>query len=274
MKKYNRIYINGASDVAGGGLYKDSVKEWYKKQHNIRYENEKDVTFGKFLADELGYDYVNDALCGSGAPRLVRTTFDFIRNIGIEEAKKTIFILQIHNVISRLEYYCNQIDDYVVVNAGYYPNGKLEWIESSNDYANPNNSLEFYENISKELSPFVKKYHNPMLYERKIKMELIGLFSFFQLHNIPFFLELSDNFFWTGDSKIDYTIFPLDFFEQHSVSIDGYGGIGGWAMGHNRLIVNDTNGYSDDNHPSIEAHKEFGLKLKYFILKKLEDSEN
>jgi hypothetical protein len=271
MKKYKRIYINGASDSAGGGLYKQTAKDWYKNNHNLKYENEKDVTFGKFLADELNYEYVNDALCGSGAPRLVRTTFDFIREVGIEEAKKTIFILQIHNVISRLEYYCNEINDYVIVNTGYYPNGKLEWIETSNDYANPNNSLEFYENISKELSVFLKKYHNPMLYNTKIKMEFIGLFSFLKLYNIPFFLELSDNFFWTGDSKIDNSFFPIDFFDKHSIKIDGYGSVGAWATGYNKLLMHETNNYCNDNHPGIYAHKEYGKKLKKFLEEKLVD---
>mgnify|MGYP003330842289 CR=1 FL=1 len=181
MKKYNRIYINGASDVAGGGLYSDGARRYYKEKHNITYGSEKDATFGKFLADSLGYEYVNDALCGSGLPRLIRSTYDYIRKHTIQQIKETIFILQIHNSISRLEFYSTDINDYIVTNVGYYPNGKLEWIESSNDYANPIKSISEFENISKELRTTLIKFHNPILYEQKIKMELVGLLSFFKL---------------------------------------------------------------------------------------------
>ncbi len=267
MKNYKRIYINGASDSAGGGLYSETAKKFYKKHFNIEYTNEKDVTFGKFLADELGYEYVNEAICGSGSPRLVRTTFDFIREIGIEEAKKTIFILQIHDSIQRVEYYSAEINDYLVVNLGYKLNGNLEWIESTNDYANPNNSIEFYQNISKQLKDTIIKFHNPILYEKKIKMELIGLFSFFKLYNIPFFIESSDGFFQFGDSTFDKEF--GNNIVDNIINIDGFTNIGSWATHHNKLLMHETNKYCNDNHPGLFAHKEYANKLKKIIENKL-----
>lgn len=269
MRKYSRIYINGASDSAGGGLYLDTAKKFYKRELGIEYTNEKDVTFGKFLADEFGYEYVNEALCGSGAPRLVRTTFDYIRRVGISEAKKTIFILQIHDSIQRMEYYSKQLNDYLVVNLGYQLNGKLEWIESTNDYANPNNSIQFYENISKELKDTIVKFHNPMIYEKKIKMELIGLFSFFKLYDIPFFIENTDSSYQTGDFKFDNEFSPN--LVNNIINIDGFTNIGSWANYHNKLLINETGGYCSDNHPGIMAHKEYAVRVSKFIKEKLEN---
>jgi len=42
-----RIYCNGSSLSAGGGLYENGVKEKYKEYYNLEWKDEKDVTYAK-----------------------------------------------------------------------------------------------------------------------------------------------------------------------------------------------------------------------------------
>ena len=107
-KTFDTIYVNGCSHTAGGGLYEEKIKDYYKENFNVEWSTERDVNFPKYISDHFNVKLVDESKCGSGAPRLVRTTFDYIFNVGLEQAKKTLFIFQINTPVHRLEFYCNE----------------------------------------------------------------------------------------------------------------------------------------------------------------------
>ena len=113
FKKFSTIYTNGCSHTAGGGLYDQRIKTLYNDLHGIKWESEREVTYPKRLSNHFNCKLVDDSTCGSGAPRLIRKTYEYITKYGIENAKKTLFILQINTSVGRLDYYCKKINDYV-----------------------------------------------------------------------------------------------------------------------------------------------------------------
>jgi hypothetical protein len=90
------LYINGCSHTAGGGLYETSIKDEYKKLYNLEWGNEREITYSRYVADYFNLKRIDDSQCGSGAPRLIRKTFEYIDEVGIENAKKSLFLLQIN----------------------------------------------------------------------------------------------------------------------------------------------------------------------------------
>ena len=75
------------------------------------------------------------SICGSGAPRLVRETFDYIHNIGIENVKKTLFIFQINTPVHRLDYYCNEINNHLIVNVQYNNDGSFKYVNAVDSHS-------------------------------------------------------------------------------------------------------------------------------------------
>jgi hypothetical protein len=111
MKYYNfnTIYVNGSSLTAGGGLDQDIIKNEYKKLYNVEWGNEKDVTYPKHIANHFGVSLTHDAFSGSGAPRLVRRTYEHIEKIGMDKARNTLFLLEITSPFHRIDQYLSLI---------------------------------------------------------------------------------------------------------------------------------------------------------------------
>ena len=117
--KYDTLYVNGSSLTAGGGLGSNDIKDEYKRLYNLEWNNEKDVTYPKYVADYFNLKLIHKALSGSGAPRLVREAYEYILEVGIDKARKTIFLFEITDPIHRVDVYCDEIDDYVIANIRY-----------------------------------------------------------------------------------------------------------------------------------------------------------
>ena len=67
--KYETLYVNGSSLTAGGGLGNSDIKDEYKRVYGLEWNNEKDITYPKYVADYFNMELVHKALSGSGAPR-------------------------------------------------------------------------------------------------------------------------------------------------------------------------------------------------------------
>lgn len=260
LKKFDTIYVNGCSHTAGGGLYEDTIKEYYTKEHGIKWKTERDVNFPKYLKDHFECDLVDESMCGSGAPRLIRATYDYIFKVGIEKAKKTLFVFQINTPVHRLEFYCNEINNYLIVNVQYKEDGSFEYVNAVDSHS-PNETKYgreyFKKTINKDMEFILSKYHEPFLYLKKIHNELIGLFSFLDMNNIEYFYG-----FDTGNC-----IHKLD--EERRINIDGNQTIHEFASSNKMSLFDETNGHTIDGHPGYFAHKLFSEKLILFIESKL-----
>lgn len=260
LKKFDTIYVNGCSHTAGGGLYDGGTKELYKEIYDLSWKTERDVNYPRLISNYFECKLIDDSRCGSGAPRLVRKTFEYIFKVGLEQAKKTLFIFQINTPAHRLEYYCSEINDYLIVNVQYKSDGTFEYVTAVDSHS-PNewvNNPKFYEGkITDNIIRQLTDYHDPLAYLDKIHNEIIGLFSYLELHNIEYFFG-----FDTGNlSK------PIN--ENRRINIEGVDTIHQYTMKNNLTIADETNKRSIDGHPGYFGNKKYSEKLIQFLEEKL-----
>jgi hypothetical protein len=260
------LYATGCSHTSSGGLWWPQSKKWYEENHNITYDNELDVSYVKYLADLMGLNWVNTAKSGTGAKRLIRKTWEYIREVGLEKTKKTLFILQINNPLVRLDFYCNDLQRYLVVNCRFDDSGKIEWIESCDSHPNPTRARIEFEEYTKDIKHYLENYYDLRGEYDKLGMQFIGLLSFFELNKIDYFIEATDGFFLKYLSD-DY--FNDEFRSKRLIYIEDNHCLNLWAYQNKKLIQDETQGYAMDNHAGLFAQKEWAEKLKVFIEERL-----
>jgi hypothetical protein len=270
--KYETLYVNGSSLTAGGGLGSNDIKDEYKRLYNLEWENEKDVTYPKYVADYFNLKLVHKALSGSGAPRLVREVYDYIIEVGIEEARKTMFLLEITDPIHRVDLYCNEIDDYIIANVRYDDDNyelstKISSIQIQHITTKDGRYFDykFFEGkIENEIKEFLEKYHNPIAYTEKYYGEVAGLLSFLKENDITFFYMFNEH---TLKTHLNYFYKKFDEYElrvQEHNCINQFSGI-------NKLTIKDElNGFSSDVHPGYYGNLKFSEILIEKIKTKLE----
>jgi hypothetical protein len=266
MKKHKTLYATGCSHTAGGGLWWPQSIEWYGKNHNIFYNNEKDVAYPKVLADLMGLQCINTAKSGSGAARVLRKVWQYIREVGLEEVKQTLFFLQINNPIFRRDFYSKELNCNLVVNCRYDDNEKIDWIQTCDLHPTPTKPRSYFESYDKDFKHYLENYHSILNEYDELGMQFIGLFSFFKLHNIDFFIEATDSFFC--NYMID-SIYTPDFKNKHIVMINGNNCLNLWAYESKKLIEDETNGFAKDNHAGLLAQIEWAEMLEKFIKERL-----
>jgi hypothetical protein len=259
-RKFDTVYVNGCSHTAGGGLYDDGTKELYKEIYNLSWKTEREVNYPKLLSKYFDCNLVDDSRCGSGAPRLVRKTFEYIFNVGLEKAKKTLFIFQINTPVHRLEYYCSKIDDYLIVNVQYEDDGSFKYVTAVDSHSKNEwtNNPKFYEGeITENIKKQLTDYHNPLAYLDKIHNEVVGLFSYLEHHNIEYFFG-----FDTGN-----IMKPVN--EKRRIDIEGDQTIIEYCSRKKLRICDETSNRSIDGHPGYFGNKEYADKLIEFLEEKL-----
>ena len=182
MKYYNfnTIYVNGSSLTAGGGLDQDIIKNEYKKLYNVEWGNEKDITYPKYIANHFNVTLTHDAFSGSGAPRLVRRTYEHIEKIGMDKVRNTLFLFEITSPVHRVDQYYNEIGDYVITNVRYDDDknvGALTGIQIHDVITKDKikYSQKYFEGrITNETKEYLTKYHNPVAYVDKYRGEMVG----------------------------------------------------------------------------------------------------
>lgn len=257
-----RIYCNGSSLSAGGGLYEEGVKEKYKELYNLEWKDEKDVTYAKYIADYFNLDLIHDAQCGSGAPRLVRRTYEFINKIGIEESKKTLFLFEITNPIHRVDMFCKEINDHIIVNVRYDDNGDLSDLSVVYSYSpskNPYPNNIFKGKIENQIRQYLDNFHDPIIYHDKFKGELLGLFSFLD--------KIGVTYYYMFDNPLlqPYNVIYDELDINHQLIIeDGVYTTSHFCHKYNLTIKDDTKGFSSDIHPGYWGYKKFSeIAIKF-----------
>ena len=270
--KYETLYVNGSSLTAGGGLGSNDIKDEYKRLYNLEWENEKDVTYPKYVADYFNLKLVHKALSGSGAPRLVREVYDYVIEHGIDKARKTMFLLEITQPIHRVDLYCNEIDDYIIVNVRYDDdyfklNKTISSIQIQHITTKDGRYFDykFFEGrIEKEIKDYLEKYHNPIAYVEKYYGEIAGLLSFLKESDLCFFYMFNDQIL-----KKDLNYFYKKY-DEHELRIEGHDSINQFS-GINKLTIKDElNGFSDDMHPGYFGNLKYSELLIEKIKTKLE----
>jgi len=264
-----RLYCNGSSLSAGGGLYEQGVKQKYKELYGIEWVNEKDVTYAKYIADYFNLELIHDAQCGSGAPRLVRRTYEYINEIGIEEAKKTLFLFEITDPIHRVDMFCKEINDHIIVNVRYDDNddGSLSDLSVVYSYSPNNNPYPhniFEGKIENQIRQYLDNFHDPIVYTNKFRGELLGLFCFLDRIGVEYF------YMFDNPTLQAYYDFYRDLDKNHQLIIeDGVYTTSHFCHKHNLTIHDDTKGFSGDTHPGYFGYKKFSEIAIKFLDSKL-----
>ena len=259
------IYSSGSSLTAGGGLYHPHIKNEYKRLFNVYWEDEKKVTYPQYVADYFECDLIHDGQSGSGAPRLIRRTYEHIEKIGIDKARKTLFLFEITDPIHRIDFYSNKIDDYMVVNVRYDNDGEMN-IVSAHHTISPTDSKYpdsfFKGEIENDLWNYFKKYHNPIVYTNKFKGELVGLFTFLEFNNIPYFYMFEND---TLKSSHEYVYNILDKKRKVMLEDKECYSSNDFCSKHKLTIKDELNDFDEDTHPGYFGYKKFSESLIKFI---------
>lgn len=259
------LYVNGCSHTAGGGLYEDLIKNAYKEKFSISWESERDVTFSKYVADYFNLTRFDDSQCGSGAPRLIRKTYEYIENFGLEQAKKTLFLLQINGSMNRVEMYCKAINDYIIVNVGYDTDESINYLDVVEKWSHSDKKYEynfFKDKIKDEVKHYLENYHDPMSYQRKIQHELLGLFSFLDKNEIKYF-------YFPDDKHCLGDFFDMNKPNEHHVRIGNSSSCHEWTCQNNSTIKDEISGVTNDTHPGYFGHLNYGKLLNSYLKERI-----
>ena len=268
--KYNTIYASGSSLTAGGGMNDVMNKSEYKRLLNIDIEDEKNFTYPKYIADHFKCKLIHDAQSGAGAPRLIRRTYNYIEKVGINNAKKTLFLFEITDPIHRVDFYLDDIGDYVIVNVRYDNehdnNGNISSIQIQHTTTDDGNyySEKDLEKYSEQVKLHLEKFHNPITYTKKFVGEIAGLFSFLEKTGIDYFYQFDNNTLIQPFLEFHNTTL------KRELRIKEYSSINQFAGFQNLTVKDDLLGFTNDLHPGYFGHKLFAeeaIKLIEKVLK-------
>ena len=256
-RNFNKMYFNGCSHTAGSGL---QTPIYHKDKHNLDWVNEREVNYPFLVAKHFNCELIDNSQSGSGLPRLIRTTYEYINKVGIKDAKKTLFVFQINQAFSRIEVFSKEINDYLIVNLQYNKDGTFQYVNAVEKYSATDrkyNPSQFEGKIENEIKDFLEKYHNPILYEKKYLSYLNGLFSFLEINNIEYLYGL--------DLLNDGTFIEK---KENKINLDGYDTIHEYCWGKNLKLSDEIGEFTDDAHPGYFGHKKFAEDLSLLIEQK------
>ena len=256
-RNFNKMYFNGCSHTAGSGL---QTPIYHKDKHNLDWVNEREVNYPFLVAKHFNCELIDNSQSGSGLPRLIRTTYEYIDKVGIKDAKKTLFVFQINQAFSRIEVFSKEINDYLIVNLQYNKDGTFQYVNAVEKYSATDrkyNPSQFEGKIENEIKDFLEKYHNPILYEKKYLSYLNGLFSFLEINDIEYLYGL--------DLLNDGTFIEK---KENKINLDGYDTIHEYCWGKNLKLSDEIGEFTDDAHPGYFGHKKFAEDLSLLIEQK------
>ena len=273
--KFHTIHFTGCSFTEGGGFEdgKNQLKLEYKNKYRFLYKNEKDVAYPSLLQHKFKLKVINDAKSGSGIERTIRKIWEYIRKNKIEDVKKTLFILELAEAVSRLEVFSNKYNRYLVANVVYdYKTGKITDTQTTLNWIyGPQMDEDYRDNTREVIREYSTLFVNPYEYDKKIQNEILGLFSFFKMHDIHFYysgnVSFIDNFTKNIYSDIEQT-------NRLNLILNGKDEFNFYGFAHSNLIrISDEVGLdvSTDGHPGVQAHQMWAEGIYNFLQNKYLD---
>jgi hypothetical protein len=273
--KFHTIHFTGCSFTEGGGFEdgKNQLKLEYKKKYGFLYKNEKDVAYPSLLQNKFNLKVINEAKSGSGIERTIRKIWEYIRKNKIEHVKKTLFILELAEAISRLEVFSNKYNRYLVANVVYdHKTGKITDTQTTLNWIyGPQMDEEYRDNTREVVREYSTLFINPYEYDKKIQNEILGLFSFFKMHDIHFYYSGNVSFIDNFTKKI----YPdIEQTNRLNLVLNGNDEFNFYGFAHSNLIrISDEVGLdiSTDGHPGVQAHQMWAEGIYNFLQNKYLD---
>lgn len=265
LSKYKYFYANGSSFTEGCGLETADKKErcvhpFYKELYGVEWKDKADVNYGARLSQIIGIPCYNDARCGAGLDRVVRTTYDFIQKNWKDRHEFFIILEKVDPF--RADVYYKPMDEYFIVTSTYNHEKDITHFQ----YA----TRRYYEPSVKEedeklQSQFRTWFDNHFDIEEKFLQDekaFIGLYSFCKLNGIKTFVM--------GPNDV---YFP-DCFEQSDIirfsDTNEYDDPYNWCLRNKLTITHELELTQKekkywDYHPGYFGHIEYAKQLANFL---------
>lgn len=265
LSKYKYFYVNGSSFTEGCGLEEPGRKEicvhpMYEKLYGVKWNNKGEVNYGKRLSEILNIPCHNDAVCGSGLDRVVRTTYNFILN-NWEDRDKFFIILEKIDPF-RADVYYKPMNEYFIVTSTHNKEKDITHFQ----YA----TRRYYEpSVKKEdetLQPeFRKWFDNHFDIEEKYLQDernFIGLYSFCKMNNIKIFVMSANTVYFNECFDVN----DIVKFDDNGNYDDPYN----WCLRNELTITHELELTLKekkywDYHPGYFGHIEYAKKLARFL---------
>ena len=252
-KNFDTVYANGSSLTAGGGINSNGNKEEYKRKYGIEIDNEKDVTYPKYIADYFGCNLVHEAQSGGGPSRLVRMVYEYIKRVGMVSSNRTLFILEIPEPVHRIDMYFEKIESYAIVNVRYDDdNSEITSIQIQETTAPDGkfyDSKFLHTEFKDDVLNYLKRYHNPVVYTEKVVGEVTGLLSFLE--------ENKFEYYYTFENTTYQNLFPTFYksISHRNLKVEGLPSINKFCDLKNLTLNGELDGFTQDLHPGYFGNK-------------------
>jgi len=257
MKKKFYLYTNGTSVTAGGGFeeyqYRKDVRDAYHKKQIKLPEAQVECSYPYFISKELGINLINDAKSGSGVSRLVRTTYNWIHK-NKHKIKDTIFLLEFQLGV-RIDFYINEYNDYLVLNAYINEKDEISWTVVKEWFKQDSNEINFInEKYKEKVETYLYNFWNILEQEKRDRMETELLIGYMESLKLDYIVSIDYN----TSSLLDKIIFSKSVKNVlDDATVLQY-------ANHNKLIIYDEVDVND-NHISYTGNKLIGEKIGLYI---------
>ena len=259
--RFDTIYFNGCSFTEGGGFeaLKFSLKEAYKEKYGFEYDSEKDVCYPTLVGNKTGIKIVNDGKSGSGADRIIRKAYEYIRKYPKSVVEKTLFMFEVPTAINRLDLFSNKYQMHMVGNVVY--NDEYIGIKDAQCAINWIYGPQLDATYRKETTELLIKYSEYFIdvvkWELDVAYKFLGLFSYFELNGIDYYIS-GDLTYFVNRIKMDKYI--PNFLDKHVMQI-----VINDKIENDIVTMADNNkckiyhevgkDISNDGHPGFQAHR-------------------
>lgn len=255
MNNIELIYTNGSSYTAGGGLEPpkigdNNVTNRYKKLYGVcDWEHEKYIAWPSYIELQLGIETINEARSGGGGNRVVRMSYDFIKNNWYRK-DRIVLILEIPSGL-REDIFYYPLNQYLIVNHNdsNQTENVFSFYGTTQYFRESKKEIEIRKQKTNDINFYMNTFFDVHKSEVNLDNNVIGLYSFCKQHGIKILLiGVKDNPFIESEDKI--IEYPFDYCNDK------------------KLTVKDEIKYGRDNHPGYFGHQKYGSYIINQLIEK------
>jgi len=245
----SKIFVSGGSHCIGGGFNWEEVVNVYRTEMNINIENRFNITYPRLIANYFNSDVIFEGEFGGSINRMIRKTYEYIFNNDVID---TLFILEVPPGW-RDEFYSNELNRNINMTIG-----NILSPDDNTDVASGNDVKDLHK-IHKEITNYFYNFIDYEIDKRKWMYNLVGLLSYFKLHNLKYIMIDNGDFqqFLKSQNKSEDD-YNLLWFDKGNA-------LNNWINDIGLTIKIETNNKSNDEHLGIKGHQMVAEKIINYV---------